>query len=428
MRGLKMLKKFIFLSLLLGGLLSAAAPEAVYNLGAGTSRLVSLNYQIKNIAVGNPDLVDVLIMSKNEILLNAKNPGITTLTIWDSDSYHDYSIAVYKDSEELTFRVYKLQHLSLIKNNITNMNQMGSVESSPVGETIQNINTVLGCYLDSKMFAVNPWSNSVMAVGTGRQHQKIQDILAALDQKEKMVVFEIEVYELGNDNSYEHSLEIGQKTELLKTEDKRFPLGEGSYGSEGLTYALKSSTSVYTNIYDQQDYLDYLNITLKHLQTEGRAKLLAKPRILTLNNHYSYILSGEKIPVEQKDADGNTNIEYLPTGVILGVVPRVDDSGNINCWIATQVSSLIADSQNSNGNPIIASRETVNEVRLKDQSTLVIGGLLKETEGVIERKIPVLGDLLGWVPFFGGFFKNTSYEKTTSELLITLKPALVQED
>jgi type II secretory pathway component GspD/PulD (secretin) len=411
-------------------MLSSAEPEAVYNIGAGTSRLVSLNYQIKNIAVGNPELVDVLIMAKNEMLINAKNPGITTLTIWDNDSYHDYSLAVYKDSEELTFQVYKLQNLSLIKNSIANLNQMGSVDSSPIGETVQNLNTVLGCYLDSKMFAVNPWSNSVMVVGTGRQHQKIQDILAALDQKEKMVVFEIEVYEISNDNAYEHKLEIGSKTDLLKTEDKRFPLSDGSYDSagDGLTYALKTGASVYTNIYDQLDYLDYLNITLKHLQTEGRAKLLAKPRILTLNNHHAYILSGEKIPVEQKDADGNTSIEYLPTGVILGVVPRVDDSGNINCWIATQVSSLIADSQNSNGNPIIASRETVNEVRLKDQSTLVIGGLLKETEGLIERKIPVLGDLLGWVPFFGGFFKNTAYEKTTSELLITLKPALVQED
>lgn len=417
-------KKFFLIVFVIISLISAEpTANTLFNLSAGTSKLVKLNYQIKNIAVGNPKIADVLIMSKEEILINTKDPGITTLTIWDDKGAYDYTIAVYKSSEKLSFKIYKLQNLSLIENELSKDTQNNIVTSKPVEDTIKDLQTIIGSYLDASMFSISPWTNSIMVVATEKNHQKIQEVVEALDRKERMIVFQIEVYEIKKDEALSQGLALLYSKDNSLDPDKIYTSSYGTYDSNAGGLNFTAETNTYTAA---GSVAERFSANLKQLQTEGKATLLAKPKILTLNNKFASIFSGEKIPIEHKDKDGEIQVEYMPIGVVFGVIPRIDETDNINCWLSTQSSSL--GTKTINGNPIIDSRETLSEVRLKNNETLIIGGLLKDSEKNIEHKIPILGDLLGWIPYLGGFFKNQTSEKTSTELVITVKPELITEE
>lgn len=411
------MKKFLLiicLSILLSGNLVIAetndtTAENMYFVSVASSKLIKFGYDIVNMAVGNPDIADVLLTSKREILINGKNPGLTTLTLWNNNKTQEYKIAVVKNSADITFKKYKLSNLSLVSHTIEDFDKMMILKNEPFKETVKNLESILSSYLEPTRFAVDPWTNSIMVIGSPQDHQQIEMLLADLDKKDKQVVFKVEVYELKLENTLKNDLNL------------LYQRGQGTTAynkaADGLSYTYSSGA----------DFAESATHIFKTLLIDGKAKIIANPKIQTLNNRYSFMHAGEKFPLVQKDAQGNPTVEYIYYGVILGVIPNIDQENNINCWISTQVSSISGYSP-TNGYPNITTRQTVNEVRIKDQGLLILGGLLKETENKNEYKIPIIGDLLGWVPILGSIVKNENTEKITTELVVTLRPEVVNDD
>jgi pilus assembly protein CpaC len=386
-----------------------AKADNVFYQAVGTSKLIKLDFDVKNLAVGNPAVADVLIMSKREILINGKTAGVTSLTLWDAGSHHDYYLVINKSSENTYFKSYKLHNIPLVHYKMEDPDKMILVTSEPIKDTIEDLKNILSAYLDTNQFSVSPWMNSIMVVATAEGHKSVEDLMAKIDIKDKQVLFKVEVYELKLDNG------VGYTLDLLYQKDQI--TGQYNKKGDGFMYTFNSGA----------DYVEAAEHVLKVMLTEGKAKVLANPKVLTLNGRYSFIHAGEKIPLVQTDNQGNKTVEYLYTGVILGVVPNVDKDGDINCWVSTQVSSISGyDPQNQY--PFIGTRETVSEVRIKNNGLLVLGGLLKEEETIKTHKIPIVGDLLGWIPILGNIVKNEETSKTNTELLITLRPIVLFAD
>ncbi|MFC1517012.1 pilus assembly protein N-terminal domain-containing protein [Candidatus Margulisiibacteriota bacterium] len=379
--------------------------ENIFQLTAGTSKLLKVDFNVKNLAIGNSEIADVLIISAQKILVNGKRPGITTLTLWDALKNYDYKIVVNKGSENISFKVYKLNNLTLLKHTVEDPDKMIMVNSEPLKETVKDLQNILSSYLEANRFAVNPWTNSVMVVGSPEEHKQVEQVIKKLDVQERQVLFKVEVYELKLDNNLTNELQMLYQKDQSTVEYNK--------STDGLTYTFSSGAI----------FAESATHILRSLQTEGRAKILASPKILSLDNRYSFIHAGEKIPFESTDSQGNKNVQYQYTGVILGVIPKIDSENNINCWLATQVSSVAG--YTPENNPIIGTREMISEVRIHNKGILVLGGLIKETENANYYKIPILGDLFGWIPIIGSFVKNEESEKNTTELVITLKPEVV---
>ena len=106
---------------------------------------------------------------------------------------------------------------------------------------------------------------------------------------------------------------------------------------------------------------------------------------------------------------------------MLNVRPRVTAYGDVDLTINVELSDVLSDEGGAGKNPIFSRRQVRSQVQLHNGETVVIGGILKESEQKTKRKLPLLGD----IPIIGGLF--TSVDNTTSreELLVFITPVIV---
>lgn len=153
----------------------------------------------------------------------------------------------------------------------------------------------------------------------------------------------------------------------------------------------------------------------------GQAKVIARPKIVTLDNKKATIRQGEKYPYITRDEDGNLSTELKDIELVLEVTPRIAFDGSINMEIKVK-RNAIGSTKNQLGDPSIASREVETEVLVKDNETSVIGGIIEEEIRDTANKIPWLGDL----PGIGFFFKGETKTKSKKELLVFITPHVLE--
>ncbi|MFH2069683.1 MAG: type IV pilus secretin PilQ [Elusimicrobiota bacterium] len=161
------------------------------------------------------------------------------------------------------------------------------------------------------------------------------------------------------------------------------------------------------------------------LATQGKTKVLSNPRVSTINNKEASILVGEKVPYKTTTiGTGGVSQEswqYLDAGIQLTVTPTISPDG----WVTLKVNPTVSVPLPTAGGaaPTVRTRETKVTVMVKDGDTIVIGGLISETDINSIQKIPLLGDL----PILGHLFKYTSSQKGRTELLIFLTPHILED-
>ncbi len=161
----------------------------------------------------------------------------------------------------------------------------------------------------------------------------------------------------------------------------------------------------------------YYGAKINAMIMDGKAKMLSRPNITTIQGHEAIINIGGEVPVptvSTTNSTTTTSIEYRQAGIILRYTPRVNADGFITADVHTEVSSpLYVDALKAYR---FQKRSADTTVRLKDGETMVIGGLIGSEESRSLSKVPFLGDL----PILGAFFRNVKNSKTDSELMIFL--------
>ena len=157
---------------------------------------------------------------------------------------------------------------------------------------------------------------------------------------------------------------------------------------------------------------------------DGKAKMLARPNITTLQGHEAVINIGGEVPVPTQsvtESSTTTTMTYRQTGIILRCIPRVNTGGMITAEVHTEVSSPLY------VNDIKAyrfqKRSADTTVRLRDGETMVIGGLIGSDESRSMSKVPFIGD----VPILGSFFRNYKRNHTESEIMIFLTAHILKD-
>ncbi|MEO0130167.1 MAG: secretin N-terminal domain-containing protein [candidate division WOR-3 bacterium] len=171
-----------------------------------------------------------------------------------------------------------------------------------------------------------------------------------------------------------------------------------------------------------------MSAALELLQSEGKAKLLANPHTLTMDNQKATVEMVTKVPLLEVRVDPETR-ERVYTwrersiGIMLTVSPHLTKDGNITMEIEPKVEAIIGwRTAGEQEVPIIATREGKTQVAAKDGEVIVIGGLKREQETRAETKIPILGS----IPILGKLFTRTSIRKEESELLIFIIPRVIE--
>lgn len=173
-------------------------------------------------------------------------------------------------------------------------------------------------------------------------------------------------------------------------------------------------------------------IVIEALKELTNTETLSNPRIMVSNNKEAKILVGTREAVVTSTttvpATGSTvvapEIQYVDVGTKLFVTPLIKPDGHIQMKIRPEVSSSTVEIFDDNRIPIVTSTEAETNVLVKSGSTLIIGGLIENSDGHTENKVPVLGDL----PIVGNAFRGTTNTKTKTELVVFLTPQIILPD
>jgi len=183
---------------------------------------------------------------------------------------------------------------------------------------------------------------------------------------------------------------------------------------------------------------------IEAISTQGDVHVLSSPRIAALNNQKAVIkVGGEEFfvtgvtqgePVQNSDGStsetqASVEIQSFFSGIALDVTPQIDVDGNIVLHLHPTVSDVTQRNKSFlvGGKgfdlPLAASsvRETDTVVRAKSGQIIVVGGLMKESTVDEESSVPILGD----IPFLGNLFKHRKMVRVKKELVVLVKPTLV---
>lgn len=184
------------------------------------------------------------------------------------------------------------------------------------------------------------------------------------------------------------------------------------------------------------------NAVIELLDDQGDVKVLSSPRVATVNNQKAIIKVGtdeffvtgvQSLATIGTTATTNQNIELTPffSGVALDVTPQVSANGEVILHVHPMVSEVTDQTKNlivageQQQFPLALSnvRETDSVIRAQSGQVVVIGGLMQENKENREFSTPLLGDL----PVIGSLFRQTRQISEKSELVILLKPTVVDQ-
>lgn len=163
-----------------------------------------------------------------------------------------------------------------------------------------------------------------------------------------------------------------------------------------------------------------IDVQLSSLVEQGQARVLAKPKILTIDQSSASIQSGVQIPYQETSRSGATSTSFKDAVLSLHVRPQITPDHNILLQLKVQQDTV---GQIFNGVPSINTNEMQTSVLVGNGQTLVLGGILQEDNNRAQRKAPILGDL----PFVGRLFRRKITRKDQQELLVFITPTLVSE-
>ena len=270
-------------------------------------------------------------------------------------------------------------------------------------------------------------TNTLLFYGTESEALSVCEIISALDVAPQQVSLEARVIaiskqaakELGVDWSWSS---IPQYPKTERGTDGHWQVGERNTGMGGTN---TPGIIRFGRGPEGVPFEFYYSAAIRALITDGRAKMLARPNITTVQGHEALINIGAEVPVPRvvnANSVTTTGIDYREAGIILRYTPRVTEDGNIVARVHTEVSTpvYVEDLKAYR----FQKRSADTTVRLKNGETMVIGGLIDRDESRSLSKIPFLGD----IPILGAFFRSVRTSKTETELMIFLTAHVLDEE
>lgn len=165
-----------------------------------------------------------------------------------------------------------------------------------------------------------------------------------------------------------------------------------------------------------------LDVKLAALLRDGKASLIASPRLFTVNLQPASIESGQEVPYQQESESGGTTVTFKKAVLSLEVVPQLLPAGRVMLSLKiTQDRPSVVLSQN--GAPFIDTRAITTEVLVKHGQTVVLGGIYEDDHEAEVKRLPYLSAL----PWVGGLFQVKTETNRKRELLIFVTPRLIAQ-
>ena len=282
---------------------------------------------------------------------------------------------------------------------------------------------------------VDRGGNRLIVVTSPRVISEIEEIVTELDKPARQVMLEARIVEVSTDDFKK----LGIDWDLLSRQG--FMFVEGNYDSlqGGESSDQIRGLKIFPNPPGTQDIFKLGNfsrvaqvyrVAMDLAIRNGNARVLANPKIATLNGREASMLVGTRIPFVISGtvfagggAATSQQVQREEVGVKLSITPLINADGYITTTIKPEVSSVIGFKGQNEDLPVVATRQATTTVRLKDGGSVIIGGLLSEERTTSTSKLPILGD----IPGLGLLFRHTNTQVTKKDLVIEVTPRILPE-
>ena len=271
-------------------------------------------------------------------------------------------------------------------------------------------------------------NNSVLVWGTPAEFERIEVTLKKLDLPPTQVLIEASIVEVTLNDALQYGLQwtfsgdVGNNGykgggTLLNT-DKATSSALGEALGMGFNYTLKNSASG-------------IRATLNALSTKTNVKVVASPSLMVLDNHTAAIAVGTQQPYRSGETSTSATVgstttnsyQYKDTGVNLQVTPSVN-AGNLVTMTVNQQVTDVGSKDDITGQTSFLQRQLSSRVSVRSGESIVMGGLIQETNTNGRNGVPFLHDL----PVVGNLFGSTSNSGRRTELLVIITPRVVRSD
>jgi MSHA biogenesis protein MshL len=319
---------------------------------------------------------------------------------------------------------------------------------------------------EGRSVVVNPQSGVVVARALPNELREVEAFLQATQLiVQRQVILEAKIIEVRLSDRYQTGINWAA---LFSPGDKTIGVGNIGGGSvlvnEGGISDIAGITSTVSNLAGVKDAAGFpvagtlssafggvftlalelgdFAAFIELLKTQGNVQVLSSPRVATLNNQKAIIKVGtdeffvtdisSTNVVANNLASFNPNITLTPffSGIALDVTPQISQGGEVTLHVRPSVSEVVDQQKTVTvGNvaqqiPLALStvRESDSIVRARSGQVVIIGGLMQDITNDQDASAPVLGD----VPLLGNLFKHKKQQTVKSELVILLKPIVVE--
>lgn len=263
-------------------------------------------------------------------------------------------------------------------------------------------------------------NNSIIAYTTGETYQKVKSILTQLDVPPLQVAINVVIAEVQLTDELKYGVEVYLRNHT---------------GSIGLTSAAATTLS---------RYLPGANLVLgkatspevviSALDSVSKVHILSTPSVVVMENKSANFEVGNQVPVITQQAQSNTapdaptvnSVNYVDTGIILKIVPRVGQDGSVVMDLDQIISSVVQDatSASSGSNaltPTISKRHIASDISVRSGQTVLLAGLINDNRGNTRGQLPWIGEQLG------NIFGNTDNQYKRDELVIFINPVIIRD-
>jgi len=413
------LMAIIFVSGLSNTVLAQADPASEpITLIAGRSTIVRAPWATVRVAVTDPKVADVQVLTPEQVLVQGLKVGSTDLILWSEDQRQTWQRRV----------VVKLD-LENIQNSLQRLFPTAQIEVSDSGEVllVQGLLrsadqvTQMKDYLEK---AKVPYVNMTSLAGI----QQVQ-LQVRVAEVSRLALRQLGFNMVGTDNNFffgqkvggvTPSIDVGPAAQTFASPDS---LSDLAFATPAITAG--SSVTLFGG-FPGSNFEFYLQA----LAENQYMRILANPTLVALSGEEAQFLAGGEfpIPVPQSSGGGTSQtitIQYKQFGVLLTFQPLVLGDGGIRLRASQEVSELTdvgALVIQGFSIPALTTRRAETTLELKSGQSFAMAGLLRTTDSAISSRIPGLGDL----PIIGPLFRSVQYKNQQTELVILVTASLVE--
>lgn len=374
------------------------------------SLVLTTEYNVKRVSVGDATILDVNVLSAKEVHLIPKSIGTTNVIVWDNSGKPQ---AVIDVDIATAFTHIERDMRRILASPDLEVDRAGSsiVLRGRVPDTLtaEKAVTLARSFFSNQKSP--PEILSLLEVG-GHHQVMIEVVLAEMSRS------------MGREIGTNFSALIernGEPIQILSLLDALSGLDENESTSDTLLI------SEAINLIGQFPAgSGFYTVLIDALKETSIGQILAEPTLIARSGETARFLSGGEvpIPIAQGGAFGSVTILFKEFGIAVAFTPTVLTPDRIHLKVSPEVSEpdfTLGTSVSGTTVPGFATRRAQTAVELGDGETFAIAGLLSDQVNEIAVKYPLLGD----IPVLGILFRSTQFQRNETELVILVTPRLV---